>query len=129
MSKPAYWNQTDAIELCRKIEAICPAYGCHVALTGGCLYKDGLRKDADILFYRIRQVDVIDIEGLFEALEALGILKTHGFGFVHKALYQGKGIDFFFPESAGSSDYQQPAEADPDQLLEEARDAALEEMF
>jgi len=123
------WNQSEAIELCRKIEAICPAFGCHVALTGGCLYKDGPRKDADILFYRIRQVDVIDIDGLFDALEALGIQKTHGLGFVHKALYRGKGIDFFFPESAGSSDYQQPAEADPDQVLQEVRDAVFEEQF
>ena len=29
------WTQEDAIKLCRDIEKICPAYGCHVALTGG----------------------------------------------------------------------------------------------
>lgn len=123
------WDQSEAIELCREIEVFCPAFGCHVALTGGCLYKDGLRKDADILFYRIRQVSEINIDGLFAALETLGIEKTGGFGFVHKALYRGKGIDFFFPESAGSSDYQTPATPDPDQLLQEVRDAVFEEQF
>ncbi len=42
------WTQEEAIELCRIIEDICPQAGCHVALTGGCLYKDGERKDLDI---------------------------------------------------------------------------------
>lgn len=123
------WDQSEAIELCRKIEAICPAFGCHVALTGGCLYKDGLRKDADILFYRIRQVGEIDIDGLFAALGNLGVEKTGGFGFVHKALYRGKGIDFFFPESEGGPNYQPPVERDPDEALQEFRDAIFEEQF
>lgn len=123
------WEQSEAIALCRKIEVICPAFGCHVALTGGCLYKDGLRKDADILFYRIRQVNEIDIDGLFDALANLGIEKTGGFGFVHKAIYCGKGIDFFFPESVGGADYIPPAERDPDEALQELRDAVFEEQF
>src|ERR1035437_5571090 len=56
------WTQTEAIELCVKVEAICPKYGCHVALTGGLLYKQGKRKDCDLLFYRIRQVEQIDFD-------------------------------------------------------------------
>lgn len=39
------WTQAEAIALCRKIEDVCPAFGCHVALTGGVLYKLGERKD------------------------------------------------------------------------------------
>ena len=35
------WNLNSAAALCRKIESVCPHYGCHVALTGGALYKDG----------------------------------------------------------------------------------------
>lgn len=50
------WTQEEAIQLCRLLEALAPTFGCHVALTGGCLYKDGERKDCDILLYRIRQV-------------------------------------------------------------------------
>lgn len=124
-----HWDQSEAIELCRRIETIAPAFGCHVALTGGCLYKDGPRKDADILFYRIRQVNEIDVDGLFDAMSRIGVEKTGGFGFVHKALFRGKGIDFFFPESDGGPDYQPTPERDPDDALQELRDAVFEEQF
>lgn len=101
------WTQPEALDLCRQIEAFCPSFGCHVALTGGLLYKDGPRKDADILFYRIRQVENIDVSGLLVALEQIGVVKKSGFGFVHKAEFNGKGVDLFFPESAG--DYYRAA--------------------
>lgn len=92
------WTREHAIHICVMIEAICPPFGCHVALTGGCLYKIGERKDLDLVFYRIRQVDSIDIDGLFGALATLGIHKSGGFGFVYKATYDGRSIDLFFPE-------------------------------
>ena len=95
------WTQAEAVELCRQIEAVCPAHGCHVALTGGLLYKDGLRKDADILFYRIRQIEEIDVGGLLASLAALGVEAGDDFGWCHKATFNGKPIDFFFPERAG----------------------------
>lgn len=105
------WTQPEALDLCRRIEAFCPSYSCHVALTGGLLYKDGPRKDADILFYRIRQVEKIDVDGLINALARIGVFKTSGFGFVHKAEFNGKGVDLFFPESAG--DYYRKPEFAP----------------
>lgn len=95
------WTQAQAIELCQKIERVCPKYGCHVALTGGTLYKLGERKDADILFYRIRQVDEIDVDGLMEALRNLGVEPGEDYGWDYKATYEGRAIDFFFPERAG----------------------------
>lgn len=103
------WLQEDALRLCREIEAICPEFGCHVALTGGLLYKDGPRKDADILFYRIRQEPEINIDGLMSALEPIGIKAGEDFGWCFKASYQGKPIDFFFPDRDG----EYPT-ADPD---------------
>ena len=105
------WTQAEAIELCRQIEAIAPDYGAHVALTGGLLYKDGARKDADILFYRIRQVEAIDVEGLMEELgDKAGICALTDFGWCYKASYLGKPIDFFFPEREG--DKYPPPDAD-----------------
>ena len=97
------WTQAEAIELCREIELICPKFGCHVALTGGLLYKDGERKDCDLLFYRIRQVKAIDMEGLFDALKSIGVCKTQGMRWCFKGYYDGKHpgegqIDMFFPE-------------------------------
>jgi len=92
------WTQPEAISICMAIEAICPKFGCHVALTGGLLYKDGPRKDCDILFYRIRQVKEIRAEAMFEALRALEIIVVSGFGWCVKCTWNGKPMDCFFPE-------------------------------
>lgn len=98
------WTQEEAIGLCVQIEAVCPEYGCHVALTGGTLYKEGPRKDLDLVFYRIRQIREIDIDGLFDALlQKVGIVRLDGDGWLIKAMMfdSKQRIDCFFPEGAG----------------------------
>lgn len=100
-SKP--WTQAQAIALCSKLEEICPEFGCHVALTGGLLYKQGNRKDCDIVLYRIRQVETIDVKSLWRALNEIGVNMVGDFGWVVKADYQGKPSDFFFPEEIEGS--------------------------
>lgn len=92
------WCFHSARPLIQKIESMAPLHGAHVALTGGVLYKDGVRKDLDLLFYRIRQVKKIDETTLIGNLQDLGLVigKTHGW--VTKATYEGKGIDLFFPD-------------------------------
>lgn len=102
------WTKAEAIALCCRIEAVCPAFGCHIALTGGLLYKEGDRKDCDLLFYRIREVETININGLFDALGAIGVdvddttdTTERHYGedaWCFKAKYQGLDIDIFFPE-------------------------------
>lgn len=101
------WTQAEAIGIARKVEEICPKHGYHVALTGGCLYKDGDRKDCDLLFYRIRQCQNPDHLTLFEDLEAAGILRMKsGWGWCIKAeTMEGKLIDCFFPEEVSGGDY------------------------
>jgi hypothetical protein len=101
MARPLVWTQADAVALCRAIEDVCPPSGCHVALTGGALYKDGPRKDADLLFYRIRQRPEIDMEALFAALGTVGVAVTFDYGWCVKATYEGKPLDLFFPERDG----------------------------
>ena len=91
----------DGVEICRLIEGVAPEFGCHVALTGGTLYKDADRKDIDILFYRIRQVTEINQDGLFAVLEGLGFKKPTGFGWCFKSEYRGHKLDMFFPEEQG----------------------------
>ena len=110
-------NLEDEIKICRLVEAIAPRFGCHVALTGGTLYKDGDRKDVDILMYRIRQVDEINEEGLFEALKMAGIKKVSGMGWCYKAKFEGIDIDIFFPEANGGEYSAQPTEVNEDPLL------------
>jgi len=97
----SFWTQAEAIGLCVKVESICPNFGCHVALTGGLLYKRGPRKDCDLLFYRIRQVEQIDLDGLWAALKAIGIDQVTGFGWCYKARYNGKSLDCLMPEEQG----------------------------
>lgn len=93
------WTLDDALQLVRQIEDVAPLAGCHVALTGGVLYKPGARKDLDLLFYRIRQVEAIDYDVLFSQLDQLGVRVTNRYGWVSKAEYEGRQIDLFFPEA------------------------------
>lgn len=110
---PTRWTQAEAIALCAAVEAVCPQFGCHVALTGGLLYKTGPRKDCDLLFYRIRQTPKIDIDGLWAALAEIGLTVLRGFGWCYKAKYQGRGVDCFFPEehAKGKADTADPCES------------------
>lgn len=95
------WVQAEGVTLCRLLYPLCEQFGCFPALTGGLLYKDGPRKDCDILFYRKRDVPVVDVEGLFKAAEAVGLKYVRGGGWCVKALWMGKSVDCFFPESPG----------------------------
>jgi hypothetical protein len=100
------WIQTEAIQLCRKLEEIAPKFGAHIGLTGGCLYKDGLRKDCDIVVYRIQQIEQIDREGFFEALKSLGITVDGDYGFCVKAHYGlWLSVDFLFPNYDSEDNY------------------------
>lgn len=99
VGKPA--KLMDSVRVCVLLESIAPSFGCHIALTGGTLYKPGERKDMDILFYRIRQVREIDMEGLSNAMVELGFTKPSGFGWCYKTQFNGYNIDMFFPEEQG----------------------------
>ena len=93
-------HTSDALRICAFIEGFAPAYGAHVALTGGCLYKERVgRKDIDILFYTIRQRDAIDIEGLLGHMGELGFEIGLQYGWVRKARFNGFSLDLFFPEA------------------------------
>jgi len=94
-------NLNFGVTICRLIELVAPKFGCHVALTGGSLYKDGDRKDLDIIFYRIRQQDKIDTEGLFNQLQAIGFDFPVGKGWCFKSKFNGVSIDMLFPENQG----------------------------
>lgn len=96
------WTLPAALDLIKQIEEVCPACGCHVALTGGVLYKDGGRKDLDLLFYRVRQT-MLNHEALEDALAQLGIIVTSKRGWLWKAKYFVRDIDIFFPEPRDAS--------------------------
>jgi len=100
------WNTEDAIKLCRKLEIIAPEFGAHIALTGGRLYKDGERKDVDIMVYRIRQAPQVDKAGFFKKInELFDIDWIDDFGWCNKAKLNGLDIDFFFPDDTTGGTY------------------------
>lgn len=120
------WLQFEAIALATIVESIAPDFGCHVALTGGCLYKTGLRKDCDLLFYRIRQVDEIDREGLVNALSMIpGFVLTTKHGWVQKATYYEKSVDLFFPSY--DDEFEYPVGGDENDLVDALISSALED--
>src|SRR5271155_1027994 len=100
------WNQAEAIAMCRAIEAVIPPYGYHIALTGGLLYKDGPRKDADILFYHICSA-TDDWKGMWTALAFIGLQKLKGEEgmWCVKAEYEGKAVGCFFVRDGDDGPY------------------------
>lgn len=90
------------------VEQICVDFGYHVALTGGCLYKQGDRKDIDILFYRVRQVElnhkaVVSMMGQLESIGLVAINSDHVGRWCVQCVWGdadllGVRVDCFFPE-------------------------------
>lgn len=99
------WTHEEAVHLCRLIESVAPNFGCHTALTGGTLQKDGARKDVDILIYRRRECFEINWDGLRAATSALGITWGTDYGWCKKATFNGKRIDFFDSEELDGDDH------------------------
>lgn len=98
-------NLEFGVSICRLLEVIAPNFGCHVALTGCSLYKDGNRKDLDLIFYRIRQVEKIDYEGFFKIMVVLGFDNPVGGGWIYKTKFKNVPIDMLFPEELEGEDY------------------------
>ena len=98
------WTHAEAVTLCRLVETVAPKYGLHTALTGGTLYKDGERKDCDILMYRRRSEVFTDWDGFKAAAEKLGITWDRDYGWCKKAIFNGKPVDFFDPDAPDDDD-------------------------
>lgn len=99
------WVQSEALELAVKLEEVLSVVGWHVALTGGCLYKEAQRKDADFIVYRNdmsvepNQITIID------AIRNVGLVCNAAYARVLKCTYGSKSVDIIMPELAG--EYQQ----------------------
>lgn len=92
------WTRAEAIELCKEIEKFAPAYGFHVALTGGCLYKEGYRDDLDLVIYRDQRIKS-DVDGFIYGLhsafpESIGSWSYYGWRYVFGVL--GRKVDLLF---------------------------------
>lgn len=101
------WVLSDAIELCTLIQSVSQKFNCHPALTGGLLYKTGRRKDCDIVIYQRGDTDGVRPpilwEGLWAALEKLGLFMDADYGYVKKCKWNGKTVDIFDPTKDGGT--------------------------
>ena len=101
-------NRDDGIDVCKCIYFALSGSGFFPALTGGLLYKEGERKDCDIVIYRHRQdVDHFETIDLEEKLKLIGFTDFKYFGFVTKAKFKGFSIDIFNPETNEGENYEQ----------------------
>lgn len=102
-----WWYRDEAIAFARELEELAAQHDFHVAMTGGCLYKDGPRKDADFVIYRHNTPESIDTAGNMQDRRAtferkLGTCSGATFlhyGYLTKVkLPDGRGVDLLYPE-------------------------------
>lgn len=98
-SKEKKVTQDQGIELCRKLYERLKPDGFYVALTGGLLYKDGERKDIDIIIYRNRQQVKFEIKDIESKLDECCLYDFEHYGFVTKCKFKGITVDLFNPET------------------------------
>lgn len=107
VSEPPHglWTRDEAIELCKLIQSVSPKHHAHPALTGGLLYKDGPRKDCDIVIYQRGDTKgdkpAVDWPGLWESFKSFGLTLEVDYDYVKKCLWRGKEVDVFDPTAEG----------------------------
>lgn len=96
----------DGLDLCCELYLLLKPHGYFPALTGGLVYKNGERKDIDIVIYRHRQdIDHFEMPDIYNLLEKAGLNSFVYFGFVTKANWKGITVDLFNPETLGGDRY------------------------
>ena len=98
-------NQNKGIELCKILYQKLKGAGFFPALTGGLLYKEGTRKDIDIVIYRHREQNKFEMHDIEKLLVECGLTDFKYYGFVTKAKWQGITVDLFNPESDSVDGY------------------------
>lgn len=98
-------TRSQGIELCKIIYEKLSVKGYFPALTGGLIYKEGNRKDIDIVIYRNREMPSFEISDIHGLLVDCGLKDLKHFGFVTKADWNGVVVDLFNPESVSSDNY------------------------
>jgi len=95
-------NLETAIELCTKLYKELKHLGVFPALTGGTLYKEGNRKDIDIIIYAKEENTCnLGSDNLAYYLARTGITEIKDFGMVMKAKYNDQYIDLIQPQFEG----------------------------
>lgn len=101
------YGLAEGAAVCELIESVASKHGHHTALTGGCLYGVGGRKDIDVIIYRRRDLSLEDMKKRIPKMiddfaKHIDMHLHADYGFVKK-FYMGTGddripIDCMFPE-------------------------------
>lgn len=98
----------DAQRICTKLYEPLRAIGVFIGVTGGSLYKEGPRKDIDLLVYlntSHADIETTDIEDM--PMRIIDVISkaadvneytTEYFGYVTKTFIDGIPVDILFPE-------------------------------
>lgn len=83
-----------------KLEEHAVTCGMHIALTGGTLYKDGVRKDIDFVLYHASNSTQSEdaLKQFFRLCHFDGFGNIINYGRVTKMTYGGQKIDILYPE-------------------------------
>lgn len=103
-------NLDGGVQLCRLVHSVSPSFGIFPALTGGTLYRNGPRKDYDVILYHHRQMQQ-DYQQLGATLALLGITDPNGNAlwkytdplWCTKAKWAGNSVDFLCPDVDGDN--------------------------
>lgn len=91
-------DRNDGIVLCQRFNKFLNKQY-FVALTGGLLFQQGLRKDIDIIIYRNRKTAPFETIQLGRKLVEFGFTNIRFYGFVTKCEWEGHDVDILHPES------------------------------
>lgn len=89
------WSHSEAVSFCKLLEPAASRNGFHVALAGGCLLQNGLRKDLDVVLYR-HDGGEHDVKACLEGFRDIGVSGIMEGKWYYRAQFNGKPIDFMF---------------------------------
>lgn len=99
------YTARDGVRIARLLEPLIAANGAHIGLTGGCLYKEGSRKDIDFVIHKHNDADnagqPIQRNAIEGALIFAGIQIISVHPRVTKIKVNDIPVDLIFAEEAG----------------------------
>jgi len=90
-----------AVHLCALLYTELKQNDIFPALTGGVLYKNGTRKDIDIIMYRGESGQTLNVHDVHDVLQKLEIEVLGNFNRVAKCKWGAWNLDIIFPEAEG----------------------------
>lgn len=102
------WTTEQGIALCQTLEPYALQDNAHVALTGGLLYREGPRKDCDVVIYRRglykgeKELPEFDRPKFLESIKHLLHVEADYLRVTKCKTFHGKPVDLIFVNVVGA---------------------------